>query len=127
MKASIVKPGDIAAIIFDSGTLIILEDDVAFGDEDVFRSIASQADQARPSIQSLPSVPFPVRDKLVCTCICPLRVESKALPRPFGACLHSTFLAETKYFQGCRFINLTKLDLSCGIIKDSRDLLHIVY
>jgi hypothetical protein len=68
MKGNTVKPGGIEAVSFNNSTLIILEDDGAFGDEDVLQSIAAEADQARPSILSLPSVPFPVRDKSVCTC-----------------------------------------------------------
>jgi hypothetical protein len=67
MKGNTVKPGGIAAVSFNNSTLTILEDDDAFGDEDVLRSIVAEADQARPSIPSLPSVPFPVRDKSVCT------------------------------------------------------------
>jgi hypothetical protein len=74
MKANIVKPIDIAAVTFDSGTLIILKDDEAFGDEDILRSIAAQADQARPSIPNLPSVPFPVRDKSVCIILLSLTI-----------------------------------------------------
>jgi len=39
------------------------QDDRDFGDEGVLTSIAAQDDQTRPTIPSLPSVPFPVRDK----------------------------------------------------------------
>jgi len=66
MKATIVKPGDIATVSFISSALLILEDDGDFGDEKVLESIAAQDDQSRPTIPSLPSVPFPVRDKSVC-------------------------------------------------------------
>ncbi|PVH67791.1 hypothetical protein DL98DRAFT_662486 [Cadophora sp. DSE1049] len=58
MKITKVKPGDIATVAFDSSALIILEDDEAFRDEDVLRCIAAQADQARPTIPNLPSVPL---------------------------------------------------------------------
>jgi hypothetical protein len=66
MKATIVKPGDIATVSFISSALLILEDDGDFGDEKVLMSIAAQDDQSRPAIPSLPSIPFPVRDKSVC-------------------------------------------------------------
>jgi len=63
MKATIVEPGDIATVSFVSSALIILQDDGDFGDESVLNSIAAQDDQTRPTIPSLPSIPFPVRDK----------------------------------------------------------------
>jgi len=66
MKATIVEPGDIATVSFVSSALIILQDDGDFGDESVLNSIAAQDDQTRPTIPSLPSIPFPVRDKSVC-------------------------------------------------------------
>merc|ERR1712144_122819 len=63
MKATIVEPGDIATVSFVSSALIILQDDGDFGDESVLNSIAAQDDQTRPTIPSLPSIPFPVRGK----------------------------------------------------------------
>ena len=71
MEGNTVRPSGIEAVSFSNSTLIILEDDEAFGDEDVLRSIVTEADQACPSIPSLPSVPFPVRDKSVCTYLLP--------------------------------------------------------
>jgi hypothetical protein len=40
MKATIVKPRDIATVSFVSSALLILEDDRGFGDEEVLKSIA---------------------------------------------------------------------------------------
>lgn len=66
MKATVVEPGDITTVSFVSSALIILQDDGDFGDESVLESIAAQDDLARPTLPSLPSIPFPVRDKSVC-------------------------------------------------------------
>jgi hypothetical protein len=41
MKATIVKPGDIATVSFISSALLILEDDGDFGDEKALESIAA--------------------------------------------------------------------------------------
>lgn len=66
MKANVVKPDNIKNTTFDSGHLIILEDDEAFGEDDVLESIAGQADQTHVSISKLPSIPSSVRAGSVC-------------------------------------------------------------
>jgi hypothetical protein len=71
MEAKIIKPDDIAAIAFDSNTLIILEDDEAFGSPSVLQRIATEADRASPNILSLPISPFPIRENSVCPCLLP--------------------------------------------------------
>lgn len=69
MKAKVVKPNNIITITFNSSHLIIFKDDKIFTGDDVFGSIAGQADQTRLSISKLPSMPSLVHAGSVYACL----------------------------------------------------------